>query len=151
MTGMLSARRVVVLLASVLLVVSLFPVRYLASPRWDVWVVTNEGKPLAGVNVRLVYQNYSAEGQSHEVTLKTDESGHALFPTHYESAPLLQRLLYTVSSAGAGIHASFGRHAYVLAFGGGYEGNAVTGKYMTDWRGTPVSMESRIVASKTGS
>jgi hypothetical protein len=120
---------------------------YLASPRWDVWVVTNDGKPLAVINVRLVYQNYSSEGQSHEVTLKTDENGRVLFPAQYGSASLLQRLVYTVCSDGAGVHASFGRHAYVFVFGDGYEGNAVTGKYVADWRGTPESMESRIVAS----
>jgi hypothetical protein len=146
-----NARRVVVGLASVLLIISLLPIRYLASPRWDVWVATDEGKPRAGISVRLVYQNYSAEGQSHEVTLRTDENGRVLFPVQYGRASLLQRLVYTVSSAAAGVHASFGRHAYIFAFGDGYEGTAVTGKYVTDWRGTPESMESRIVVRKAGS
>jgi hypothetical protein len=112
-------------------------------------VVTDDGLPVASTNVRLVYQNYSAEGQSHELTLTTDENGRVLIPAQYERACVLQRLYYTVSSAGAGVHASFGRHAYVFAFGGGYEGNAVAGKYVTDWRGTPDSMDSRIVAKKT--
>ncbi len=124
---------------------------YLASPRWDVWVVTDDGKPLTGVNVRLVYQNYSTEGRSHEITLKTGEDGRVLFPAQYGRASLFQRAVYTVSSAGAGVHASFGRQAYVFVFGEGYEGSAVTGKYVTDWRGSSESMESRIVASKTSS
>jgi hypothetical protein len=144
-----NARRLLVVLASVLLIVSLFPMRYLASPRWNVWVVTDDGRPLAGINVRLVYQNYSTEGQSHEVTLRTDENGRVTFPAQYERAVLVQRLFYTASSAGAGIHASFGRHAYVFAFGDGFQGDAVTGKYVTDWRGTPESMQSRIVVRKT--
>jgi hypothetical protein len=127
-----NARRVIAVLASALLIVSLLPMPYLASPRWDVWVVTNDGKALAGINVRLVYQNYSAEGQAHEVTLKTDEQGRVLFPTQYGHASLLQRLVYTVSSAGAGVHASFGQHAYVFVFGDGYEGNAGAGNYVTD-------------------
>ena len=146
-----NVRRVVVVLASVLLIVSLLPMRYLASPRWDVWIVTDDGRPLAGINVRLVYQNYSTEGQSHEVTLRTDENGRVMFPAQYERASLVQRLFYTASSAGAGVHASFGRHAYVFAFGDGDEGDAVTGKYVTDWHGTPESMQSRIVARKSGS
>jgi hypothetical protein len=123
--------------------------RYLAAPRWIVIVVTDDGQPLANTNVRLVYQNYSAEARSHELTLTTDENGRVLFLAHYEKVCVLQRLYHTVSSAGAGVHASFGRHAYVFAFGEGYEGNAVSGKYVTDWRGTPDSMESRIVVSKT--
>jgi hypothetical protein len=93
-----------------------------------------------------VYENYSAEGTSHELTLTADENGHVLFPKQYEKTSIFQRLFYTASSAMAGVHASFGRHAYVLAFGGGYEGSAVTGKYVADWRGSPDSMQSRIVA-----
>jgi hypothetical protein len=147
----LNARRVVVILASVLLIASLLPIPYRASPRWDVWVVKDDGKPRSGISVRLVYQNYSAENQSHEVTLRTNENGHVLFPAQYGRASLLQRLLYSVSSAGTGIHASFGRHAGVFAFGNGYEGTAATGQYVTDWQGTPESMESRIVFRKTGS
>jgi len=144
----LQLRPVVDIVAAVLLIIALWPMRYLAAPRWSVAVVTDDGHPLANTNVRLVYQNYSAEGRSHELTLTTDENGRVLFPAQYERVCVLQRLYYTVSSAGAGVHASFGRHAYVLAFGGGYEGNAVDGKHLTDWRGTPDSMESRIVVKK---
>lgn len=144
----LQLRPVVDIVAAVLLIIALWPMRYLAAPRWSVAVVTDDGHPLANTNVRLVYQNYSAEGRSHELTLTTDENGRVLFPAQYEKVCVLQRLYYTVSSAGAGVHASFGRHAYVLAFGGGYEGNAVDGKYLTDWRGAPDSMESRIVVKK---
>jgi hypothetical protein len=148
-SGTSHARRFVAVLAIVLFIASLFPMTYLASPRWDVRVVTSDGNPIAGINVRLEYQNYSAEGQSHELTLKSDENGRVLFPAQYGSASLFQRLVSTVSSAGAGVHASFGRHAYVFVFGDGYQGSAVTGKYVTDWSGTPESMESRIVATKT--
>ncbi len=132
--------------AVVLLSVAVWPTSYLASPRWEVWVVKDDGQPIAQINVRLVYQNYSAEGESHEVTLRTNENGHVVFPPAYERACLLRRALYTMSSAGAGVHASFGRHAYVFAFGGGYEGSAVIGDYVADWQGNPDSMQSKIVA-----
>jgi hypothetical protein len=145
------AQRVVVVLAAVLFVMILLPMRYLASPRWDVRVVADDGRPIPGINVRLVYENYSAEGQSHEITLTTDENGHALFPPQYERASLLQRLFYTATSAGAGAHASFGRHAFVFAFGGGYEGDAVSGQHVTDWHGSPAALESRIVAKRRSS
>jgi hypothetical protein len=137
------------LVAAVLLIVGAWPMSYLASPRWEVWVVTDDGQPIPQINVRLVYKNHSAESESHEVTLITDENGHALFPQHYEKACIFQRLFYTLSSARAGVHASFGRHAYVFAFGSGYEGSAVTGKYVADWRGKPDSMQSRIVAKRS--
>ncbi len=145
-----NTRRVVAILAVGLFILSLLPMPYLASPCWDVRVATNDGRALAGINVRLVYQNYSTDGRSHEVTLTTDENGRVLFPAQHGRAFLVQRLFYTISSAQAGIHASLGRHAYVFTFGSGYEGDAVTGKYITDWRGTPESMESRIIARKNG-
>jgi hypothetical protein len=122
----------------------------LASPRWEVWVVTDDGQPLSGVNVRLVYQNFSVEGQDHEITMTADENGHGLFPPQYQRASFLRRVFYTLLSASAGVHASFGRHAYILVFGRGYEGQAESGKYVTDWRGSPESTESKIVAKRRG-
>jgi len=94
-----------------------WPMSYLASPRWEIWVLNDVGQPVSQISLRLVYQNYSAEGKSHEVTLGADENGHVLFSPHYEKASIFQHVLYTMSSAMAGVHASFGRHAYVFAFG----------------------------------
>ncbi len=142
--------RFVAVVIGALLIVGVFPIRYLASPRWEVWVVAVDGKPLPGINVRLEYQDYSAEGRGHELTLMTDETGHCLFPPQYGRASFFQRVFFTLSSAMAGVHASFGPHAFVFAFGGGYEGDAVSGDYVTDWTGSPGAMESRIVAKRTG-
>ena len=140
--------RVVGIIAFAVLIVGAWPTSYLASPRWEVWVVDDSGGALSHVNVRLVYQNYSAEGRSHELTLTADENGHVLFPKQYERASIFRRLFYTASSAMAGVHASFGRHAYVFAFGSGYEGSATTLNYVTDWDGSPDSMTSKIVAKR---
>ena len=49
------------IVAAVLLIIAFWPMRHLAAPRWSVVVVTDDGQPLANINVRLVYQNYSAE------------------------------------------------------------------------------------------
>jgi hypothetical protein len=95
-----------------------------------------------------VYQNYSGEGTSHELTLTTDENGHVLFPKQYGKACIFQRLFYAASSAMAGVHASFGRHASLSAFGDGYEGFATTLNYVTDWSGSPETMTSKIVATR---
>lgn len=138
-------------LAVVVVIAIFFPIQYLAAPEWDVQVTNEAGAPLAGVNVRLVYENYSAESHSHEITRITDQSGHVGFPAQYNAASLLQRIFYTVRSANEGVHASFGRHAGVFAFGRGYEGEAVSGPYITDWTGSPPAMMSQIVAKRTKS
>jgi len=139
-------RQLLGVVAAALLALSLWPIPYLAAPSWTVSVVTDDGRALVGVNVRLVYQNYSTEGDSHELTSETDREGHARFTAQYQSASLVQRLYHSLSSAGAGAHASFGRHAHVFVFGRGYEGTATDGRFVTDWRGTPDAMESTIIA-----
>jgi hypothetical protein len=48
------------------------------------------GTPLAGLNVRLSFKNYSAESDSHETTLVTDQSGHVAFPAQFRGTSLLQ-------------------------------------------------------------
>jgi hypothetical protein len=135
-------------LAALLLVGFAWPICYLASPRWEVWVVTKDGRPVPDATVALHYRNYSAEGESHSEDLRTDENEHVLFESHYGKASIYQRIFYTLSAADAGVHASFGRHASVSAFGsaGGYIGTSVNGKYIEDWRGSPASMQSKIIA-----
>jgi hypothetical protein len=134
-----------VIVVGVGLWVLLWPWSYLSSPRWEVTIVDKEGKPCAHVNVRLVYQNYSAEDASHEMTLQTAESGQVVFPSTNGKANLMARAFHTALAARDGIHASFGRHASVFAFGDGFEADVVTNGYVVDWRGSPELMQSRIV------
>jgi hypothetical protein len=145
-----SRRAILALVSTCLLILGAWPTTYLASPRWDVWVVTEDGRPISDINVALYYANYSAEGESHSAVLWTDGQGHVLFPANYAKASLYRRVFYTISSAGAGVHASFGRHASVFAYGNGYEGFPVNCQYVEDWRGSPDSMQSKIIATRPG-
>ncbi|HEV2214763.1 MAG TPA: hypothetical protein VGR64_05695 [Terracidiphilus sp.] len=139
----------VVGLGLVCLASGFIPIRFLAAPQWDVWVKNEAMDPLAGVNVRLTYRQYSAESQSHEITLVTNQSGHVTFLPQYRAASLFQKAFYTARSALAGAHASFGNHAFVFVFGDGYEGDAETGHYITDWTGSPTIMTSTIIAMRS--
>jgi hypothetical protein len=134
------------LIGAGLAAVTLIPIPYLASPRWEVWVVSESGAAVEGVTVRRVYQNYSTEARSHEEDRVTDQHGYASFPPRWSSASGARRCLFTLLAAGAGIHASFGRHSYVFTFGKGLEGNAVSGPYLIDWTGKPAEMKTRITA-----
>jgi hypothetical protein len=127
-------------------VIGLIPMRYLAAPQWDVWVRDEKGMPLPSLNVRLSYENYSAESESHEITLVTDKAGHVEFPSQHRAASLLQRVLYTACSSLGGVHATFGNHAFVFVFGGGYDGDAANGHYVADWTSSPTKMTSTIIA-----
>src|ERR1022692_5091983 len=104
----MNRRRILGIAVVALLIASAWPMSYLASPRWDLWVVKDDGQPIPQIDVRLVYQNYSAESKSHEVTLVTDDTGHVVFPQVQGRACLWHRALYTMSSAMAGVLASLG-------------------------------------------
>jgi hypothetical protein len=123
-----------------------YPVSYLAAPAWEVWIADESGAPVQGMTVRLSYQHYSVESSGHEQDAISDSHGHVQFPSRISSAPLARYIVYSISSATAGAHASFGRHAHVFAFGRGLEGSATTDGVITNWTGTPDRMESRIVA-----
>lgn len=120
-------------------------------PMWQVIVVDEAGSPVSGITVRMSYQTYSAEDKSHEVDKITDEHGQASFEAHTLQASLIRRCYYSVLSARAGVHASFGPNASVFAFGKGVEGFDVDPRsgVLVSWTGTPNQMQSRIVVKRT--
>jgi hypothetical protein len=122
------------------------PLRSLDCPSWDVWVADPTGNPVAGAKVRLSCRNYSAESESHELDQTTDVRGHAAFPARTIRASLGDRIAATLLSASEGVHASFGRHASVFAFGNGRQGFDVDTQknVVREWTGTPSHLESRI-------
>lgn len=142
-------RRTIKITAVVLLIgILLCPIPYTAAPAWAVWVIDEVGVPIQGMNVRLSYQNHSAESKGHELDAITDSQGHVYFPRRTASASIGRHIIYFAWSATTGVHASFGRHANVFAFGQGRQGSATTGDVITDWTGAPQEMESRIVANQ---
>jgi hypothetical protein len=143
--GMKSVRTAAIV-GAIVLGLSLIPIPYLECPSWEVSVVDDHGRPVQGATARLVYRNYSAEVRSHEEDRITDERGQAAFPRRESSASILRLCYYTGSAARAGVHAGFGRHAWVFAFGKGLYGVSTSGELVTDWTGSPDHIESRIVA-----
>jgi hypothetical protein len=147
----MSAQRVLwIFVASVVVVgVTLVPLRSLDSPAWDVWVTDQSGHPVSGITVRVAYQNYSAENKPHETDALTDALGHAAFSAQTLSASLGRQIVAILSSLTAGVHAGFGPHATVFAFGEGLLGFAIDEQrnVVVDWTGKPDHMESRIIAA----
>lgn len=107
----------------------LFPVSLLAAPEWEVTVVDENGKPVEGMTVRETWQNYSLEVEGHEMNRQTDANGHANFPAHRAEYSLLSPVAGTLSAIiHFNVHASYGPHASVFAFGNHFEGSATTGE-----------------------
>lgn len=139
-------RYIAVLSLAALVAFFAWPTATAQCPMWEVWVVDESGQPLQGMTVRLTYQNYSAESESHSEDLQTDTKGYVLFHPQSLRVPRVQRVLAIVRSAMAGVHASFGPHAWVWTFGKGLEGVAVNDGHVTDRTGAPPRMASKVVA-----
>jgi hypothetical protein len=144
------ARTVAVIVTGLALGLALIPFASPHCPDWTVTVIDKRDQPIPGMTVRLSYQNHSAEDASHEVDGITDQRGQVTFSAQALHASCIRRCYYTLLSARAGIHASFGPSASVFAFGKGMEGSDVDPKSGTlvFWRGTPSQMQSRIVISR---
>ena len=124
----------------------LFPITWLAVPQWEIVVVDGQGRPVEGMTVRETWQNYSVEAEGHEVDRQTDANGRASFPAHKSEYSVLRQIAGTVSAlVHFNVHASYGPHATVFAFGKGLEGSPTTAGFVTDWTGSPPFMRSRIV------
>jgi hypothetical protein len=127
----------------------LFPVSSLAAPQWEVIVVDEHDKPVEGMTVRETWQNYSVETEEHEADRQTDANGNATFPAQNSEYSVLRQIAGTASAlVHLNIHASYGPHATVFAFGKGLEGTATTGNFVADWTGSPSLMRSRIVVKQ---
>ena len=84
--------------------------------------------------------------EGHEADRQTDANGHATFPAQKSEDSVLRQIAGTVSAlVHLNVHASYGPHATVFAFGKGLEGSATTAGFITDWTGSPPFMRSRIV------
>lgn len=148
----MSRRRAAAIIVAAGLALASIPIPSLHCPDWKVTVVDQSGRPIPAVLVRLSYTNYSAEDNDHQIDRMTDESGQAAFQERTLYASSLRRAYYTLLSARAGIHASFGPSATVTAFGDGMEGYDVDPKtdILVFWHGQPNQMVSNIIMKPVG-
>src|SRR5579864_664302 len=95
----------------------------MVAPSWTVQVVDQGGRPIQGITVREESQEYSIENREDETDKVTGNDGTVRFPARYFYVSVLQRVMGAGTSvAKTGVHASFGSHTYVFAFGKGLEG-----------------------------
>ena len=93
----------------VMAVVLFYPFKSTVVPSQRVLVVTEDWRPIQGVRVRQIWQNYSVEAVGHEEDAPTDENGRVFFPRRTVRASLLWRAVRPiVNILTQGVHASFG-------------------------------------------
>src|SRR5215471_5631363 len=78
----------------------------------EVTVVDENGKPIQGITVREIWQNYSLEVEGHEMDRQTDANGQVSFPAHRAEYSLLSQIAGSLSAiVRFNAHASYGPHA----------------------------------------
>lgn len=93
----------------VLAVAFCFPFKTTVVPPRRVLVVTEDWRPIQGVRVRQIWQNYSVESSGHEEDIPTSENGRVSFPRRTVKASLLGRVVRPiVNILTQGVHAGFG-------------------------------------------
>jgi hypothetical protein len=110
------------LILVVVLLAGLMPFPQTVAPSCTVLTVNGTGTPQAGIRVREIWQQYSLETKGHEEDIDTGASGLVAFPRRIIWRPYLANVLGACRNAlGQGAHASFGAHAYLIAWGNGTE------------------------------
>jgi hypothetical protein len=108
--------------AAILLVVVFIPVPHIVAPDWTITTLDASHKPLTGITVREVWQQYSLEAVSHEEDRLTDSRGQVHFPRRKRWASLAGRFLGCARQViGTGAEASCGAHSSLVAFGKGVD------------------------------
>jgi hypothetical protein len=120
----------------------------LIAPMWDVYVVDEAGKPVAGIAVTETHQDLTCEHKNHSETQFTDGQGHVLFHERY----------FMGNSAMCGVKITAktvtlshrkGRHASIVV---GDSKSALYGlnldrnNKVIEWVDKPDRMKSKIVA-----
>ncbi len=118
----MSARSIIVAVAAVILVAAFIPLPQTVAPAWTITTLDAARRPLTGVTVREVWQQYSLDDSSHEEDRFTDANGKVQFPRRMYWTSFGGRFLGCVRQVGSGgVHASCGPHSYLVAFGHGID------------------------------
>lgn len=114
-------RTAFVILAAIL-TCAFIPLPQTVAPGWTITTLDAVRRPLTGITVREVWQQYSLEDSSHEEDRLTDIKGEVHFPRRTYGASIASRFFgCTRQIIGAGVHASCGPHSYLVAFGKGVD------------------------------
>jgi hypothetical protein len=106
-------------------ILALYPRQETVAPDWHINVTDDSGRPLAGIKITEVWQDYTVERNSHEDSHVTDADGHLVFTRHAMRVPAIWRIFGAARNiVSEGAHASFGPLAYlVVDYPAGYGNN----------------------------
>jgi len=114
--------KALVIIAVAAVAIAIVPLPQTVAPDWTVVTLDAARRPLSGITVREVWQQYSVENRSHEEDLWTDTNGKVHFPRRTYWTSVAHRVLGCMGEVSStGVHASCGPHSYLVVFGKGVD------------------------------
>jgi hypothetical protein len=115
-------RTTIVILAAAIVASAFIPLPRTVAPDWTITTLDAARRPLTGITVREVWQQYSVEDSDHEEDRLTDIKGEVHFPRRIYWTSIADRFFGCVRQIiSTGVHASCGPHSYLVAFGKGVD------------------------------
>jgi hypothetical protein len=116
------ARTTTIIVAAAIAASIFIPVPRTVAPDWKITTLDAARRPLTGITVREVWQQYSIEDSGHEEDRLTDIKGEVHFPRRIYWASIAGRFFgCTRQIIKAGVHAGCGPYSYLVAFGQGVD------------------------------
>ncbi|HYT77638.1 MAG TPA: hypothetical protein VEL79_22990 [Vicinamibacterales bacterium] len=85
---------------------------HVACPDWDIYVVDQDGKPMAGVGMNIYSSDPTVEGESTALVRVTDGQGHVFVPRRVIRASRLRAIYGTLEQLPALAHAEIRANGY---------------------------------------
>jgi hypothetical protein len=115
-------RTTIVILAAVAVASAFLPLPRTVAPNWTITTLDAAHRPLTGITVREVWQQYSVEDSGNEEDRLTDIKGEVHFPRRVYWTSIANLFLGCARQIiRAGVHASCGPHSFLVAFGQGVD------------------------------
>lgn len=94
----MSTRTISLIVVVILLVALFYPVRLEVAPPWTIQVVDQDGRAVAGCEVRESWTWSFLEHQLHQADLTTDAAGMAAFPARAIQPSIFRRIVGHLSA-----------------------------------------------------
>jgi hypothetical protein len=104
-----------VLLLAVLTIAGTISRTSVTVPEWSVQLVDGDGSPVPFACVSQSWQQYSFEREGQSDERRADSAGRVVFPERRATASLLRRVVGPLSQL-PNVHASYGTHAWIIAW-----------------------------------
>ena len=115
-------RTAIARLAIGILVSACIPLPQTVAPDWKITTLDAARRPISGITVREVWQQYSIEDSSHEEDRLSDVKGEVHFPRRTNWTSIGSRFIGCAQQIiSGGVHGSCGANSYLVAFGKGVD------------------------------